>query len=429
MEIKAFKAYRFNKQVVKEPGSCISPPYDVIDAEKQEKLYNSNDYNIVRAIKGKTKPADNDNENVYTRANDYLTNAIAENALIQDEKPAIYSYVQNFTIADQPFQRSGFIALGGLTEFGDRVKPHEKTLDGPKADRLKLMTATKSQFGQIFMLFDDPKKIADEIIDNSIRDNPLLDYTDDENVRHRLFAITDTDDINAIADMMSDKDAVIADGHHRYETALNYYKQSGNPDAKYRMMTFVNMHNDGLVILGTHRLIGDLQNFDIKQLIEKLDESFTIEKFTIDQKDKMFDAMRENFENSKISFGLYANDDAFYCITLTDDGIMDKLAPAVSDASKKLDVSVLHTVILDNILGIGEKQLASQSNIEYIKDIGNAIDTSIARVNSGEKQAVFFMNPTRIEQVRQVAAEGEKMPQKSTFFHPKIFTGLTINKL
>lgn len=429
MDIKAFRAYRFNGEKVGDIGSCIAPPYDVINSDKQDSLYNQNDYNIVRVIKGKACSDDTENNNQYTRANDFLNSAIADNALIQDEKPAIYAYVQNFNVGDDRFQRSGFIALGGLTEFGDKVKPHEKTLDGPKADRLKLMTATQSQFGQIFMLFDDAEKVADKIIDSSINGNALVDFVDDENVQHRLYAIDNEDEIDAITKMIATKDAVIADGHHRYETALNYYKQSGNPDAKFRMMTFVNMYNEGLVILPTHRLVGNLESFDINDLIEKLGADFEITTFGINEKDKMFALMKQNFDAKKIAFGLYAKSQAYYCIVLKDITIMDKLSPNLSQASKELDVSVLHTAILDNILGIGDKQLANESNIEYIKDIGNAIDDSIARVDSGEKQAVFFMNSTRIEQVQDVAAAGEKMPQKSTFFHPKIFTGLTINKL
>lgn len=429
MEIKAFNALRFNPNVVGDAGSCIAPPYDVIDDDKQQLLYDQNQYNIVRAIRGKEFDDDDENKNKYIRANDYLNKCISDSALVKDDKASIYAYVQNFEIAGDNFQRSGFIALGGLTEFGDKVKPHEKTLDGPKADRLKLMTATKAQFGQIFMLYDDPEKVADGIIDKNIKGQALVDFTDEDNVRHRLYAIDNDDDIALIEKMMADKDALIADGHHRYETALNYYKMTQNPDARFRMMTFVNMHNEGLVILPTHRLVGKLEKFDIADLLDKMGKDFEIEKFTLEQKNKMFNVMKHKFDAGQICFGLYGRDNAFYALTLKDMAVMDRLAPSASDVSKKLDVSVLHTVILDNILGIGDKQLADESNIEYIKDIGNAIDRSIASVDTGKMQAVFFMNPTRIEQVQEIAKVGEKMPQKSTFFHPKIFTGLTINKL
>jgi uncharacterized protein (DUF1015 family) len=429
MEIKAFKAFRFNDAVVGDGGKCICPPYDVIDAQQQESLYQQHPYNIVRIELGKTTPADTENNNQYTRANDFLQKWITEKALLPDETPAIYAYVQDFDAANQKFQRSGFIALGKVVEFGKNVKPHEKTLEGPKADRLKLMKATKVQLAQIFMLYDDPKKIADKIITESANGKALIDTTDDDGIRHRLFAIQKNQDIEAITKMMADKDTVIADGHHRYETSLNYYKFTQNPAAQHCMMTFVNMHNSGLVILPTHRLVGNLPDFDSVKLLKQLEKDFEITKFAMNQKDKMFGLMKQNFDAGKVAFGLYVKDNAFYGLVLRTLAVMDKLAPKLSKASKALDVSVLHTVILDDILGIGDKQLAAESNIEYIKDIGDAINKSIKLVDSDDKQLVFFMNPTKIEQVQAVAATGEKMPQKSTFFHPKIYSGLTVNKL
>ncbi len=429
MEIKAFKAVRFNDAVVGDSSKCICPPYDVIDAQQREGLYQRHPYNIVRIELGKTTPNDTENNNQYTRANDFFQKWIAEKALLADEKPSIYAYVQDFDAANQKFQRSGFIALGKVVEFGTNVKPHERTLEGPKADRLNLMKATKAQFGQIFMLYDDPQKIADKIIAESANGKTLIDATDEDGTRHRLFAIQKTQNIEAIVKMMADKDTVIADGHHRYETSLNYYNLTQNPAAQHCMMTFVNMHNKGLVILPTHRLVGNLSGFDSTKLLKGLEKDFEITKFSLSQKDKMFAMMKQNFDADKVAFGLYVKDNAFYCIVLRTLAVMDKLAPALSKASKSLDVSVLHTVILDGILGIGDKQLAAETNIEYIKDIGDAINKSIKLVDSGDKQLVFFMNPTKIEQVQAVAATGEKMPQKSTFFHPKIYSGLTVNKL
>ena len=180
------------------------------------------------------------------------------------------------------------------------------------------------------------------------------------------------------------------------------------------------------MILPTHRLVGNLESFDIAELIGKLEDDFDIAEF--DERDEMFAELKKKFEDNKIAFGIYAKGSKFYCVCLKNKAAMDKFT-GLSEASKGLDVSVLHKIILDEKLGIGDKQLASQSNLKYIKDIGDAVDKSIARVDSGEKQVVFFMNPTRIEQVQAVAGAGEKMPQKSTFFHPKIFTGLVINKL
>ncbi|AQT69904.1 hypothetical protein STSP2_03104 [Anaerohalosphaera lusitana] len=435
MEIKAFKGLRFNPDVVGDAGSCISPPYDVIDEDMQQALYDANPYNIVRVIQGKKSSEDSSDNNQYTRAAEFLKDAQQEQALKQDEKDTIYAYVQDFEINGQQQTRSGFVALGKIEDFGSGVKAHEKTLDGPKADRLNLMRATAAQFGQIFMLFNDPEKVADKIMEKAAQGAPLLSFTDDMNVVHKLFAIDDPADVEAVKNMMGDKQAIIADGHHRYETALNYWKETQNPDAQYRMMTFVNMHNEGLVIQPTHRLVMNMPEFDVEKLVEQLKDDFAVVQFNFNSDEakqlarkKMFEQMNKAFENEKAALGIYAASGSFYVVTLKDFASMNDFAD-MSDAAKKLDVNVLHNLILDRAMGIDDAALAKQSNLKYIKDIGDAIERSIDAVDSGQSQVVFFMNPTRIEQVNAVAMAGEKMPQKSTFFHPKVFTGLVINKL
>ncbi|HBG78217.1 MAG TPA: DUF1015 domain-containing protein [Phycisphaerales bacterium] len=432
MEIKAFKAYRFNSATAGDTGKCIAPPYDVINDLQQEELYQQSPYNIVRIDKGKIKISDNETQNQYTRAAEYLADWLKKGILTQESKDSLYAYVQNFDVAGKNYQRSGIIALGKLVEFGSGVQPHEKTLDGPKADRLKLTLATDAQFGQIFMLYDDSQKIADKIIDKTVAaGKAAVDFTDTDNIRHRLFIIDDARDIAAVVETMKTKEALIADGHHRYETALNYRKITKKPTADWQMMTFINMQNEGLIVLPTHRLVGDLKNFDIDAIIKKLQEDFKVTEFTYtNEKEKakglMFKRMKKAFEEGKNAFGIY-DGAKFYFIVLKSHKHVEPLK--ISAASKSLDVVVLHKVILERLLGIGDAQLAGETNIEYIKDIGNAVDEAIAAVDKKEKQILFFMNPTKVEQVKAVAAENEKMPQKSTFFHPKIFTGLTINKL
>ena len=434
MDIKPFKALRFDAGVAGDVGDCISPPYDVIDDAYRQQLYERSENNVVRLIKGESTVADNEHYNQYTRGAKFLGEWIESGVLKQDAAEAVYAYVQNFTIDEQEFCRSGFIALGKLTEFGEGVQPHEKTLAGPKADRLNLMRATATQFGQIFMIYDDPGKIADAVIAASAEKPALIDFADDDGVRHRLFAIDSQDDISAIQKMMSSRDAIIADGHHRYETALNYLAETDNPAAQYRMMTFVNMRNEGLVILPTHRLVSNMPDFDIDSLIAKLGEQFDIIEYKFEGKSekaagrqKAFAEMKMQFDDGCNSFVIYVGTNVFYSVTLNDAKAMAD--GDMSPAAMGLDVNVLHTLILDKHLDIGEKQLAEQSNLTYIKDIGNAIARAICKVDSKESQAVFFMNPTRNDQVKAIAAAGEKMPQKSTFYYPKIFTGLAINKL
>jgi len=434
MDVKAFKAYRFNKEAVGNPGGCIAPPYDVIDSSMQDELYNRSTYNIVRAIKGKPDAEDSGSNNVYTRAAEYLENAIKASALIQESNEAIYAYVQNFEIAGQAFQRSGIIACGKLKAFGDGVQPHEKTLEGPKADRLNLTRATACQLGQIFMLYDDPQNVDRQIISKALLRDAVIDTIDEHDVRHRLFVVDGQDSIDAFVTMMADKQAVIADGHHRYETALNYWAETQDEQAAYQMLTFVNMRNEGLVIQPTHRLLIDMESFDLIALLKELKDEFEITEFGFTSETERKQARKQMFEMMQTNadqniFGLYAGTNAFYAILLRDSEFMAALCPEMSEAAQQLDVNVLHTLILEKHLGICDAKLASQSHLIYIKDLGDAIDKSVAKVDSGESQAVFFMNATRIEQVQAIAAAGEKMPQKSTFFYPKIFSGLTVRKL
>ncbi len=437
MEVGPFKAFRFDADIVGDVSSCIAPPYDVISPAQQQQLYEKNKYNVVRIIKGKTTPSDNDNNNQYTRAADFLNSWMQAGVLKQDSAETIYAYVQDFQLAGAQFQRFSFIALARLEEFGETVRPHEKTLDGPKIDLLNLKRATIAKWGLIFMLYEDREKVANKIIENAAGEKPLIDFRDDQNVRHRLFAITDQDNIKAIAKMMLDKKCIIADGHHRYETALNYLRQSNNPAAKYQMLAFTNTCQEGLVVLATHRLVGNLENFNMDKLIADLRENFEITQFKFDPnpqartdaRQKMLAQLKAEHDKDKNAFGIYAANNVFYVAVLKDKRTMDSIVPNMSSAWRTLDVSVLHKLILEKLLGIDEERIARGGNLEYVKDTHNAIDNTISQVDAGQKQVAFFMNPIKMQQLKTVTDAGERMPQKSTFFYPKMYTGLTIQKL
>jgi uncharacterized protein (DUF1015 family) len=436
MQVGPFKAFRFDAGVVGDVGNCIAPPYDVINDAQQEQLYKKNRHNLVRIIKGKTKPSDNSENNQYTRAADYLARWIEDGALKQDADEAIYAYVQDFEVAGTAYHRRSFIALAKLEDFGDIVKPHEQILHKPMVDRLSLKRATSADFGLVFMLYDDEKKLADEIIEQTARRQPLIDFVDEQDVRHRIFAIIDKQNIEQIVNMMSDKSCIIADGHHRYTTGLTYSKENGNPAAKYQMLAFANMHQDGLIVLATHRLVGNLENFSIKKLIKQLGERFRITKFEFSSartkdsaEQKMLELMRTEHDRDESAFGIYGADNAFYVAVLKDKRTMDSIVPDMSPAWKTLDVSILHKLILEELLGIDQERLAEGENLQYVKDTPNAIADSIAQIDAGQKQAAFFMNPVKMQQLKMVTEAGERMPQKSTYFYPKVYTGLTINKL
>jgi len=436
MQIKPFKAFRFDKAVVGDPGSCIAPPYDVINDVQQVQLYNKNEHNIVRIIKGKTEPSDKGDNNQYTRAADYLNKWINEGALKEDAAETIYAYVQDFELGGMQFQRLAFIATAKLEEFGEVVRPHEQILKKPMLDRLSLKKATAAAFGLVFMLYEDKHKIADKIIEQAATTEPLIDFVDGQDVRHRLFAITAEEDIQQIVKMMNDKSCVIADGHHRYTTGLTYSKESDHPAAKYQMLAFANISHEGLIVLATHRLAGNLENFSFDKLITELEENFDVTELKFDSpesktdaRQKMLEQMKAGFDEDKNAFGIYGSNNAFYVAVLRDKQAMDPVVPDMSPAWRTLDVSILHKLILEKILGIDEERLAKGENLQYVKDTPNAIDESISQVDSGNKQAAFFMNPVKMQQLKQVTEAGERMPQKSTYFYPKVFTGLTIQKL
>ena len=436
MEIKPFKAFRFDSGVVGDVGSCIAPPYDCLSPAQQQQLYQKNKYNIVRIIKGKTTPADSESNNQYTRAADYFNGWAEEGVLRQDSTKAVYAYVQDFGLSGIKFHRLNFIALARIEELGKAVRDHENTFNGPIIDRLNLIKATGAKFGLPFMLYEDDQKIADKIIENAIDSRPLIDFLDEQDVRHRLFAITAKDDIEEISKMMLDKSCIIADGHHRYQTALRYLKETSNPKAAYQMTAFANTCHEGLIILATHRLVGKLENFDLRKLLADIKENFEVAEFAFDSpqaktkaKQKMLAQMKEHCNSDKNAFGIYGGTGTFYVAVLKDKRAMDSVVPERSRPWRSLDVAMLHKLVLEKLLGIDKKKLASGSNVEYIKGTGNAIDEAIAKVDGRQKQVAFFMNAVKLQQLKTVTDAGEKMPQKSTYFYPKIYTGLTINKL
>jgi len=441
MQLKPFKAFRYDPSVVGDAASCLAPPYDVINSTQQQQLYEKSKYNIVRITKGKTTASDNDSNNQYTRAASYLNEWIAEGALKQDMTETIYAYIQDFEVPNSEstglhLQRYSFIAQAKLEEFGKIVKPHEKVLNGPMVDRLNLKKATEAEFGLVFMLYDDEEKIADKIIAQTAGQQPLIDFTDEQDVRHRLFAITDSADIEQIVRMMSDKSCIIADGHHRYTTGLNYSRQNSDPATKYQMLSFSNIRQEGLIVLATHRLVGNIENFNLEKLIAEMDVNFEITRFPFDTaqdkakaRQKMIAAMKAGHDEDKNAFGIYGGDNAFYVAVLKDKHATEQVAPEMSRAWQTLDVSVLHKLILEPLLGIDEQAIARGGNLQYVKGITNAIDGSIAEVDAGRQQVAFFMNTIKMQQLKDVTDAGERMPQKSTFFYPKVYSGLTIQKL
>lgn len=448
VKVIPFQGYRYAIDKVNDFKVVVSPPYDVINPELQEKLHNGSEFSIAHIIRGKKTASDNSESNEYTRAAQLLGSWIEKGILKKEKEPAIYVLAQDFEVSGEKMTRTGFIALINLEDmcassdasgscFG--VHQHEDTLPKDIEDRLNLLSATRANFGMIFSIYSDENKTVDSILENKMKDPPLMTVSDDEGITHRLWAISNSEGIKKIQDVMTNKYIIIADGHHRYKTALKYNQEYPSEESNFRMLAFVNTQNRGLVILPTHRLIQKVEDFDCEKMLKELSEDFAIEEFQIEShndieaRNSMLERLDEHFREGKHALGLYCNDGKYYSMELKNESKMDAISNH-SDAWKHLDVTILHKLILENRLGLDKEKVASGtigggSYVEYIKAVGDAVQKSIDKVNFKGYQALFFMNPTKVKEVEDVATSHETMPQKSTFFYPKVYTGFVINKL
>lgn len=433
-EIRPFRALRFT-EAAGPLSEVVCPPYDIISEEQRHGYLARNPNNIIR-LELPREGAD-----PYAAAGEVLNRMLAEGILAQDTAPALYIYEIEFLLDGMSdisamyggsYSVYGLVAQVHLEEFDKGiVLPHEETLSKAKEDRLNLMKATACNFSDVYALYNDGEDegSVDDLLAIAMQEQPVAVLTDDAGLTHRLWALTDADLIAAIQARFADTKLYIADGHHRYETALNYrnwLREQGTPvgaPSDYMMMMLVEMNHPGLVVFPTHRLLRDLPDFDATALLDACRDRFDIEE------DLPLSAVDERLEhaylNGQRAFGFYAGDDTVAVLTLRDVTVMDAVLPTLSAASRRLDVNVLHTLILEQKLGIDKANMAQQINLTYTRSLTEAIDS----VRSGAYQAAFLLNPTRVSEIRDVAAAGEKMPQKSTYFYPKLITGLTVNRL
>ena len=417
-----FKAYRYNQEKVKDLEKVVTQPYDKIDTKLQNNYYEQSPYNIVRLILGKE-------ENRYQSAAKYLKKWIKDEVLIQDQKPGFYIYTQEYEVAGEKFIRKGFAALGEL-EVGEGVKEHETTMEGPKADRLNLIRATEADFGHIFMLYSDQKNEINNLLIKKMKNEALIKVKDEDKNVHKIWKLEDDKLIKEIKEKMENKNLYIADGHHRYQTALNYQKEcidkgweaDGVESFNHRLMTFINMDDPGLRVLPTHRLLYGIKDFNLNLFLKKVAEDFSIKDF--ESKDKMYEYLDANTDNKVFGFKA-VEADKHYVFEFENEEILNEIEEKYSKEYKKLDVSILHNILLDKYLGIDKKALAAKSNLDYIR----YRDTALKSLEKDKYQAAFILNPTSVKEVKEIADFGEKMPQKSTDFYPKLLTGLVINKL
>jgi len=405
-KIYPFRSLQYDRNKI-PIEKVVTQPYDKISKEMQERYYALHPHNIVRLVFGKTHPNDSPANNVYTRAAADLKEWRSSGVLHLLLEPAFFIYFQRFIVpdSDEVRLRKGFVGLGRLEDYANKVVfPHERTLTGPKKDRLELLRHTKTQFEQIFMLYEDPARRIDALMDEKARAKPDIHLKDEYGVEHSMWTLTDCEQIEFIKAEMEDKKLIIADGHHRYETALAYRDEMRGEQGSDRIpMTFFNMNSPGITVLPTHRVLANLPGFDAMNLFTRAAEFF------------------ESSAGNGVTIGVFT-DGRLSNLHLKTSLDLAALMPDLSEKQQTLDVVVLHRLLLERCLGITEDAVKKESYITYVRERERAISA----VREGHAQVAFLLNPTRLDQVRDIAYEGNVLPQKSTDFYPKTLSGLTM---
>lgn len=434
-KIIPIRGVRYNQDKAGNMPDLITPPYDVINEEAQIGFYEKSPYNIIRLEYGQVRNNDDTNDNRYTRSAAFFSHWLQQNVLIHDEKPSIYLYEQEFSVEGQRLTRSGIICGVGVEDYGSgTILPHEETLSKAKADRLELLRHCGANFSPIFGLYDDPSLSVENIATGYKNRKPDVDFTADNGETHRLWLLSDEGDLSSITALFDAQKIYIADGHHRYETALNYHNEmqaQGREEFGFTLMTLVNLHDPGLIILPTHRLVKNVHNFSLTKVLDKVSHNFTVTSTTLPPNNRAKAlstelASMKGIMASANAFSLYLGGNMLYRLTIPrgeENRLMASRCNAYSRQWRDLDVAILQTLVLEDAFGIDKEARHSGTNLSYTREEAKALDS----VDAGEYQAAIFLNPTLVKEVTEVAAAGDKMPQKSTYFYPKLITGLVIN--
>lgn len=439
--VTPFKGSTYNLNMRGSLENLVAPPYDVISDEEQEEYYRAHEFNVIRLILGRKRAGDSDWDNRYTRAAEHLKRWESEEIIVRADKPCMYltSLTYDPGNGDPLRTRWGLIALVRIEEMDSGIiLPHERTFSAHKDDRLKLMRASNAQFSQIFSLYEDGENAVLKACRESVSSDPDVAFEFRDGTKHQMWTLQDQSLFKFISETMSDKHIFIADGHHRYETALNYRnimrprygRQGSDRSYEYVMMYLSNMNDEGLTILPTHRLVKKAPYFDPELFLEKAGEWFRIEAFPFSgeslarQCKEIKDGLEKaGLPDTAIAFFHYKSD-RYYFLSLKP-GAREELGADLHPSLRKLDVVVLSRFILQRSLGFRKEELDDSEIIGYQSNM----TASVSQVLSGRFQMAFLMNPTRIEQVKEIAGNSLVMPRKSTFFYPKILTGLVLNKI
>jgi uncharacterized protein (DUF1015 family) len=439
-DIAPLKGLLYNQNFVSDMDEVIIPPFDVISPEEQELYHRRHPFNMIRLILGRNKPGDNENNNWYTRAAVTLESWQREGVLIQDAKSAFFDYeIEYLEPPNLSKTRRGFICLVRLEDFSQgSVRPHERTYEETKSERLKLMRACNANLSQVFALYPDQAHIVSQHLQEGRDKRPVFRFTDSNGIHHRMWRVARDEVIQRVVECMRDKPLFIADGHHRYETALNYQKlmrekypeRGGRASFDYVLMYLASMQQPGLSILPTHRMFVDLPQFQMASFLERAAEYFDVVRFP-------FDIAGRNQALKEFLNSLHSTTDRHFVGVYESGGgqfVLLKLRAEVDHGSwrgqlspplQKLDVVVLTELILKRLLNVDEKTLNDETRIKYRHDASEAIE----QVDRGLFQVAFLLNHTRIEQLQEVANSALIMPHKSTYFYPKVIDGSVINLL
>jgi uncharacterized protein (DUF1015 family) len=432
-EIRPFKGIYYDRSRV-DVEKVVTQPWDRITPEIQEKYYASDPCNIVRVIRGKEMPGDNETHNKFTRAGEDFHKWLSEGVLVTDEVDSMYLYTQRFCLGDVEFTRRGFLAAVKIEDYEAKVVlPHENTFPSHRANRLHLIHETKANFGKIFVLYPDPERRVTEFLSQFDAASPMMTVHTD-GIEHSIRRIASTEDIEFLVSEMREKQLFIADGHHRYHTALTYrnevlpqLSEEGRDVVSYRMMALVSMDDPSVSILPTHRVLRGIADFSEERILRQLGEFFEVQ--ALEQEGEGLEAVLARLRQDALvmtSFVVCLRGGKFFLIRLKDRASALAALPGNPHPTvRELDVTILHSLIMEKMLSLSPE---AQNSAEYISHFRDAAE-AVALVEKGESQVAFLVNPTRVHQVRDVALAGQVMPQKSTDFYPKLLTGLIMRKL
>ncbi len=420
--IEPFRALMYSRKIAGEPSQVVAPPYDLIGAARQNQLYERSPYNVVRLELARESDR-------YSAAEKTLAEWLAAGVVERSERPAIFQYTQTFDVEGRLLHRTGFIARVRLEEFDrGRIVPHEKTFPAAKEDRLRLLTALQVNTSSIFGLYSGAHPELERLREKVAAREPLIDLVDDLGIRNELRTIEAADEIAIVRRELESPRILIADGHHRYETALNYRRARRHENASsepepydYTMMTLVACDDPGLVILPTHRVVKSLPASAIATFTDRAREVFNVEE--ISHRDE-FRARLNSSGTGAIGVTLKGSPN-YLILKLRSRTAMKTAMPDAPSEVRRLDVSVLHALVFDRIFGLSADEIRKGGNIEYTIEIGGALGA----VAQGRADGAFLMNPPSIQDVERVSDAGATMPEKSTYFHPKLLTGLVMNPL